>query len=96
MTLISNKSIENIRINNKTIMQYAVEYVEIEKNDPKILRQINYVRMKKGILLPYEVVGARRRMRTHCYDNIEAMSLIRWSFYKQLDTNIDKRQKTIW
>ena len=59
MILISNKSIENIRTTNKTIMQYAVEYVEIEKKNPKILRQINYVRMKKGILLPCEVVGAR-------------------------------------
>ena len=68
-----------------------VEYVEIEKKDLKILRQINYVRMKKGILLPCEVMGARGQMKTHCYDNIKAMSPIRWSFHKKLDTNIDKR-----
>jgi len=35
------------------------------------------MRMKKGILLPCEVVGARGQIRTHYYNNIKEMSPIR-------------------
>ena len=58
-------------------MEYVIEYVEQRKVNKAVLKHINYVRLKKGILLPYEVVGASGKTRTECYNNIHAMSSIK-------------------
>jgi len=58
-------------------MQYAIEYVNSTDKKDKVLKHINYVRLKKGVLLPYEVVGANGKMTLECYVNIEQKSLIR-------------------
>ena len=52
---------------NKTVMQYAIEYVDIKKKNQNELWQINYVRLKKGILLPCELVRTKGKLQTECY-----------------------------
>jgi len=77
-------------------MQYAVEYVRGKRNIIEVLKQINYVRLKKGVLLPCEVVGARGRLRTECFNDIEQPSPINWEFEKITSAPINRVQKTIW
>jgi len=92
----SLKEREKGRTSNKSLMEYALEYVEVRNRKRAELRQINYVRLKKGILLPCEVVGSAGKMQTSYYRNIFEMSLINWKFDKILNEQITRGQKTIW
>ena len=81
------------RIINKTIMQYAIEYIDSQNKKKQDLWNINYVRLKKGLLLPCEVVGAKGKLQTSCYLKIEEQSSMQWNFHKNLNSNITKGQK---
>ena len=73
---------------NKTLMHFIVEHeLKMNRNRNK-LEQINYVYLKKGILLLYEVVGVKGKMQTSCYWSIEEESLIKWSFGKIVEAII--------
>ena len=52
--------------------------------------------MKKGILLPCEVVGAKEQMITESYKNINEMSPIQWNFEKIIEEPINKYQERVW
>ena len=67
MKLAYSKEGETKRTANKTLMQYAIEYVNKTNKKAEILKYINYVRLKKSILLPYKVVGANGKINTECY-----------------------------
>ena len=67
----------NKRTTNKRVMQYAIEYVNATNKKEEILKHINYVRLKKGVLLPCEVVGASKKMSMECYITIKEMSPIK-------------------
>jgi len=43
-------------------MEYTIEYVESNQRNKEELWQINYVRLKKEILLLYEVVRVKEKM----------------------------------
>ena len=90
MRLQYSKEDKRKRTKNKTLIEYALEYVEKTNMNNVVLKHINYVRLKKGILLPCEVVGANRRMRMECYNNINALSPIKWDFQKILSTSINR------
>ena len=92
----SIKEREKGRTSNKSLMEYALEYVEVRNRKRVELRQINYVRLKKGILLPCEVVRSTGKMQTSCYRNIFEMSPINWKLDKTLNKQITRGQKTIW
>ena len=62
MMLRSSLKVGKKRTQNKTLMEYAIEYVESNQRNKEELWQINYVRLKKEILLPCEVVGAKGKM----------------------------------
>ena len=81
----SIKEREKGRTSNKSLMEYALEYVEVRNRKRAELRQINYVRLKKGILLPCEVVGSAGKIQTSCYRNIFKMSQINWKLDKKLN-----------
>ena len=59
------------RTANKILMQYEIEYVKSTEKKDEVLKHINYVHLKKRVLLPYEVVGANRKMTSEYYMNIE-------------------------
>ena len=80
---------------NKTIMVYAIDYVQ-EKALPKIvLKQINFVQMKKEVYLLYELIGANGRTVTEVYYDIQMKSQIRWGFYSHINEKINKSQGMI-
>ena len=71
-------------------MEYIIEYVESNQRNKEELWQINYVRLKKEILLPCEVVRAKGKIQTSCYRNIQEKSLIKWNFNKTMDATITR------
>ena len=77
-------------------MQYAIEYIDSQNKKKQDLWNINYVRLKKGLLLPCEVVGAKGKLQTSCYLKIEEQSPMQWNFHKNLNSNITKGQKRTW
>ena len=77
-------------------MHYAIEYVECMNISKTTLQQINYVRLKKGVLLPCEVVGAGGKMQTEYYRNINELSPMKWKFNKITSALVTKRQQKIW
>ena len=36
---------------NKTLMEYAIKYLELNQYQKHVLYQINFVRLKKGVIL---------------------------------------------
>ena len=82
---LSLKEKEKGRTSNKSLIEYALEYVEVRNRKRAELRQINYVRLKKGILLLCKVVGSAGKMQTSCYRNIFEMSPINWKLDKMLN-----------
>ena len=81
---------------NKTMMEYAMEYAQQMNCDKNIMYQINFVRMKKGIVFPFEVVGFDGDVRTACYSNINERSPIEWTMGKTIAEDISKKQIQIW
>ena len=84
------------RTKNKMLMQYAIEYVNKTNKKVETLKHINYVQLKKGILLPCEVVGAKGKINTECYNNINEKSPIQWNFKKIMTTPISRYQENTW
>jgi len=74
MKLVYPKDYNRSRMKNKSLIHYAIEYVECMNISKTALQQINYVRLKKGVLLPCEVVGAGSKIQTECYRNINELS----------------------
>jgi len=94
--ILESDDTKTTQTKNKTVMQYAIEYVNIKKKNQNELWQINYVRLKKGILLPCELVGTKGKLQTECYQDINALSPIRWPMSKNLNAEITRGQKRIW
>jgi len=63
---------------NKTIMDYAVRYKELEGIESDIIAPINHVRLHKKMLLPCELVGFNGEMRTKELRENELNSCIEW------------------
>jgi len=77
-------------------MKYVIEYTEIMKLDSNILYHLNFIRLKKKIYLPYELVSFEGNAKTLYFSNINEKSLICWNIEKPIETLILKSQKQIW
>ena len=55
-------------------MEYAVEYINSSGRKHEELWQINFVRLKKQIYLPFELVGMTGRSPTQVYYNLNEKS----------------------
>ena len=70
-TTIDESKKQNVTI-NKTVMEHAIEHVRTTNQNNKTLQQINFVRMKKQVCLPIELVGANGKRPTEWYINTES------------------------
>ena len=77
-------------------MEYAIEYVNLYNKKQDDLWNINYVRMKKGVYLLCELVGATGKQQTSCYSIIIEQSPIQWDFNKILQSKVIKGQQKTW
>ena len=51
-------------------MDFTLKYIQRKELDSGILKQINFVRMKKQVYLPCELIGCDRRIPTNYYRDI--------------------------
>ena len=65
---------------NKTIMDYAIQYVRAEGLKEEILASINQVGNYKRMLLPCELVGLSRNKTTKEMREKVARSCIKWKY----------------
>jgi len=81
---------------NKTIMEYAIEYVNEKRCTDEVLYQLNYIRMKKEVVYPFELVGFEGTQRTSCYHNINEKGPVKWDINKTINAKVTTMQKEIW
>jgi len=81
---------------NKTLMEYAVQYISSMGRKEEELYQINFVRLKKQVYLPFELVGKNGRSPTTPYYNLEEISQVLWKFLQPITEEINNKQKRIW
>ena len=72
-------------IGNRTVMNFAADFVSASKKLRKQeLRDMNCVRLYKGIVLPFKLVGVDRRESTNTYMNNEEHSAIEWDHLRRV------------
>ena len=96
MSIVRNPRENLYSTSNKTIMEYAIQYVESNKLPKQMLYQINFVRLKKAVILPAELVGFQGRKQTSCYRNLHESSSINWRITKEINESISCKQRKIW
>ena len=63
-----------VKTQNKIIMEYTLEYVQSKQLKNQVLDQLNFVRLKKQLALPFELVGTEEMRPTESYRDIEKPS----------------------
>ena len=81
---------------NKTIMSYAVEYVNEKNLKKEILAPINQVRISKKMYLPCEILGLRGTEITKAGAQIKETSSIVWKFEFEKVLQLSKKTKEVW
>ena len=61
---------------NKTVMDLAVQYAQRYNLSNNDLQDINFMRKKKRVFLPVELVSESGRYQTACYSDILSKSQI--------------------
>ena len=56
---------------NKIVMECVIEHARITGQNNNALKQINFVRMKKQVYLPIELVGTNGKIPTECRINVD-------------------------
>ena len=80
---VVNERFDDTKITrNRTIMDYAIDYVDHiklkNKKQKEYLHDINRVRLYKGVFFPFELLGIDRNKLTSTYQNKDELSLIKW------------------
>ena len=94
--LINRLNEKDLITKNKTIMDYAVEYAKRENAADGEREAINYVRIYKNMILPFEVVGFRGGQETKEYRNMFEKSSVRWKVSFNVVPKPRKRLIEIW
>ena len=72
-------------IKNKTVMDLAVQYTQRYNLSNNNLQEINFMRKKKRVFLPVELVGESGRYQIVCYSDILSNSQIEWKFLPRIN-----------
>ena len=78
MKIENEEEITSKIISNKTIMDYAKQYCDLNKINNKEMAKINQIRLYKKVYLLYELVGMTGCKMLEYYYNINKQNLIRW------------------
>ena len=92
LSLHSPQTNDLYQSNNKTLIEYALDYMNQTKCNSDILYHLNFVQIKKGIVFPLEVAGFDGNIRTSCYNDINKKSPIEWKMDKNIEEPITKNQ----
>ena len=67
-----------LKTRNKTVMDYALEYVQVKNLKQKVLDHLNFVRLKKQLVLPFKLVGTEGIRPNEYYRDINKQSQLKW------------------
>jgi len=81
---------------NKTIMDFAKEYIEVTQQDIKWIATINHVRLYKKMILPCELVGMNGGKRTKEMKEWNTRSCIQWKINFPTIPKPSKKSIQIW
>ena len=74
---VVNQTIDRLFLtDNKTIIEYAEQYIVKKELENSVCDRINYVWLHKEMIIPAELVGVRGRERMEAFTNIEKKSLL--------------------
>ena len=80
MNLGTDCNNKEVKTTNRTIMEWAIEYVKSTKNNKKdqrhVLRKLNLVRQHNEVLLPCELFGLSGKHATQCAKYFNGKSLM--------------------
>ena len=94
--IVNGKEEKHANTQNKTIMDYAVEYVRSNELEPNIIAPINHVRMWKKMTLPCELIGFTGTKETTACLKADAKSSLRWSTQFPEINKPSKKSIIIW
>ena len=81
MKLHSRKPNEFNITQNKTVMEYAIEYSKSNANEIECLKLINHVRLYKRVFLPCELLRDSEKEQMEAFRCDFKKSQIKWMFY---------------
>ena len=61
----------------------------------KIMKIINFIRLKKELYYPCELVGMQGKTVTEAYENINAKSQLRWDHFNPITEQITPQQQKV-
>lgn len=80
MKLVNDCKNKEVKMKNRSIMEWAIEHVKSRKKSKKeqikVLRQLNLVRQHKELLLPCELFGLSGKYDTQCAKYFKEKSLM--------------------
>ena len=71
-----NKQSNNTTFTWKTIIEFTIEYIKINKSKTKVIDHINHIRYCKKMLLLMELVRCRGREKIDTFHDINKPSLM--------------------
>ena len=81
---------------NSTMIDVAFECVRIKKLEKRVLMNINFVRLKKKLLLPCELVGMNGKRLAEYYVHLKESSQLDWGFFPKIEEkNKNNAEKTM-
>ena len=81
---------------NKIIMECMIEYVQSKQLEQEILKQINFLWLKKQLALPFKLVGKDRIRPIESFREILLPSQLRWSQSAEIKETINTKQTKYW
>jgi len=91
MKLHSRKPNEFNITQNKTVMEYAIEYSKSNMNKIECLKLINHVRLYERVFLPCELLRDSGKEQTEAFRCNFKKSQIKWTFYHYSIDQLSKR-----
>jgi len=96
MKIKNKKSIVQEITTNKTIMDFAIYYIQDKNKLTKVIQIINHVRLLKQMLLPCKLVGFDGRKRTYEMKHDYEKSCIKWKMTFLIVTKPSKKSIDQW
>ena len=94
--LTNEKQTKYISSKNKTIMDFAVEYVKRQGMSTKVIAPLNHVRLFKQMIMPCELVGLSGTAETKAYRQFDCRSCLKWKIPFPKMPKPSKKSRELW
>ena len=96
ISVVNGMKHHSISTTNRTIIDYAVDYVNKKDLGKEIISPINHIRTYKRMFLPCELLGMSGDFWTIEYSQIDKKSCLMWKFEFKKVPKLSRKSKEIW